>query len=428
MPSSTLPAMPAMPATLGMPATPAALQGLRVLDLSGPMGNYAGKMFGDLGADVILVEPPGGTALRREPPFIGGEAGLERSLNHAYQNASKRGLCLDLTHERGRELLRELAAGADLVIESEAPGWMNEHGLGHAALAARRPQLVVTSITPFGQTGPWAAMLATDLVGLATGGLLHMGGYRDTAPTQAHGEQAYKCAAMYAAVAALLAVTQAELTGLGQHVDVSMQEAVTLALENAAQTYELEGTVRQRPLGDQRFAGYGLFPCRDGYIFLGSRGIGTSPAWTRSLQWFTDEGMHGVERLCGPEWSDLQYLKSDEAREVFGELFMAWSKKHSKAWLYAEGQKRLIPLAPVSTPADLLDNAQLASRGVFVDFVHPLLAQAAKMPGPPYQLSATPWRQQRPAPTLGQHSAEVLAEIGVDATEVARLRAQGVVA
>jgi benzylsuccinate CoA-transferase BbsE subunit len=271
-------------------------------------------------------------------------------------------------------------------------------------------------------------MQATDLVGLALGGLLHMGGYRDAAPTQAHGDQAFKCAAMYGAVAAMLAVTQAELTGQGQHVDISMQECVTLALENAAQTYDLEGTIRQRPLGDQRFAGYGLFPCKDGYIFLGSRGIGNSPAWTRSLQWFKDDGMQGVERLFGPEWSDLQYLKSDEAREVFGELFMRWSRQHEKAWLYAEGQKRMIPLAPVSTPRDLLENPQLRARGHFVPFTHPLLQQAAQMPGAPYVLSATPWRVRRPAPTLGQHTGEVLGEIGVAREDVARLFSMGVAA
>jgi benzylsuccinate CoA-transferase BbsE subunit len=132
----------------------------------------------------------------------------------------------------------------------------------------------------------------------------------------------------------MLAVTQAELGGQGQHVDISMQESVTLALENAAQTYDLEGVVRKRPLADQRFAGYGLFECKDGYIYLGSRGIGNSPAWSRSLQWFKDENMEGVARLFGPEWSDLDYLKSAEAREVFGETFMRWSRQHSKAWFW----------------------------------------------------------------------------------------------
>lgn len=408
--------------------TVSALEGLRVLDLSGAMGNYAGKLFGDMGADVILIEPPGGSELRREPPFIDDIAGSERSLEFAYQNTSKRGICLDLESASGQQLLRRLAAGADLVIESAPPGWLGARGIDHAALSAERPQLVVASITPFGQTGPYAEMKATDLVGLATGGLLWMGGYQDAAPTQAHGNQAFKCAAMYGAVAALLAVTDAELSGQGQQVDVSMHESVTLALENAAQTFDLEGVVRKRPLSDQRFAGYGLFRCQDGYIYLGSRGIGNSPAWSRSLQWFKDEGMVGVDRLYGPEWSNLDYLKGSEAREVFGELFMAWSMQHGKDWLYSEGQKRLIPLAPVSTPADLLANSQLQARGHFVPFVHPLLKHAAAMPGAPYVLSATPWRIRCPAPALGQHTAEVLAEIGISADELSRLTSAGVVA
>jgi benzylsuccinate CoA-transferase BbsE subunit len=405
-----------------------ALEGLRVLDFSGPMGNYAGKLFADMGADVVLVEPPGGTALRFEPPFIADEPGLERSLNYAYQNSSKRGIVLDLEAASGQQIFRDLAARADLVLETQPPGWMAERGLGFEALRKCTPRISVASITPFGQTGPYAAMQATDLVALALGGLLYMGGYRDVAPTQAHGDQAFKCAAMYGAVAALLAVTSAELGGEGQHVDISMQESVTLALENAAQTFDLEGVIRKRPLGDQRFAGYGLFPCQDGYIFLGSRGIGTSPAWTRSLQWFSDENMEGAQRLYGPEWSDLAYLKTDEAREVFGELFIPWAKRHTKAWLYTEGQKRGIPLAPVSTPQDLVENPQLEARGHFVPFTHPLLKQAAKMPGAPYVLSETPWRLARRAPMLGEHTAEVLAEIGIDRDEVSRLYSMGVVA
>jgi len=405
-----------------------ALEGLRVLDLSGPMGNYAGKLFGDMGADVILVEPVGGTELRREPPFIDGIAGTERSLNFAYQNTSKRGICLDLDTASGQHLFRELAATADLVIETFPPGWMDARGIGFEALAGRKPSISIASITPFGQDGPYAQMQATDLVGLALGGLLHMGGYRDAAPTQAHGDQAFKCAAMYGAVAAMLAITQAELFGQGQHVDISMQESVTLALENAAQTYDLEGTIRQRPLGDQRFAGYGLFPCKDGYIFLGSRGIGNSPAWSRSMQWFKDEGMVGAERLLGPEWSDLDYLKGDEARDVFGDLFITWARQHTKAWLYTEGQKRGIPLAPVSTPADLMENPQLRARGHFVPFTHPLLKQAAEMPGAPYVLSGTPWKVHREAPKLGEHTREVLGEIGVAPEEVSRLVSMGVAA
>lgn len=408
--------------------TSSALEGLRVLDLSGAAGNYTGKLFADMGADVILVEPVQGTDLRREPPFIDGRPGVERSLNFAYQNTSKRGIALDLDTTSGQRLLRDLAASSDLLIETAAPGWMDARSIGYTALSSINPRLVFASITPFGQTGPYALMQATDLVALAMGGLLWMGGYQGVAPTQAHGDQAYKAAAMYGAVAAMLGVHEAELTGEGQHVDISIQESVTLALENAAQTYDLEGVIRKRPLGDQRFAGYGLFPCQDGYVFLGSRGIGNSPAWSRSLQWFKDEGMEGVDRLFGPEWSDLTYLKSDRARDDFAELFLPWASTRSKVWLYDEGQKRGIPLAPVSTPADLLSNPQLRSRGHFVPFNHALLDKPAEMPGAPYVLSETPWQISRPAPTLGQHTQEVLAELGIEADEFARLYSAGVIA
>ena len=399
-----------------------------MLDLSGPMGNYCGKLFGDMGADVILVEPPGGTALRFEPPFIYDVGGTERSLCHAYHNTSKRGICLDLASASGQQLFRRLAAGADLVIETGAPGEMRERGLDREALARARPSIVVTSITAFGQSGPYAQMLAEDIVGLAMGGLLYMGGYQDAAPTQAHGNQAFLCASMYGAVAAMLALTDADATGQGQQVDVSMQECVTLALENAAQTYDLEGVVRKRSPPEQRFAGYGVFECQDGYVSLSSRGIGDSPAWRRSLQWFADEGMAGVERLHGPEWSDPGYLKSKEAGDVFAELFLPWARQRTKAYLYREGQRRLVPLTPVNAPADLFDNPQLHSRGYFVPMQHPLLAQPASMPGAPYLLSRTPWRLQRPAPALGEHTSEVLAEIGIAPDEVARLYSARVVA
>jgi len=407
-------------------ATPGALAGLRVLDLSGPMGNYCGKLFADMGADVILVESPAGTRLRSEPPFIDDIPGLERSLSFAYHNTSKRGITLDLDTTTGQDLFRNLAAGADVVIETEKPGVMDLRGIGFDALAALNPRLVLTSITAFGQSGPYAQFEAEDIVGLAMGGLLYMGGYRDAAPTRVHGNQAYLAASQFGAVAAMLAMLEAETTGIGQHVDVSMQECVVMALENAAQTFDLEGTIRKRPSAEQNFAGYGVFPCKDGYIYLGSRGIGTSKAWERSLKWFTDEKMEGVERLYGPEWSQLDYLKSEKARLAFAELFVPWARARTKAYLYGEGQRRQIPLAPINTPADLLENPQLRFRGHFVSVTHALRSAPLTMPGAPYQLSETPWRIQRPAPSLGQHNLEIYAEIGVGPADIEILTAAGV--
>ena len=252
---------------------PAALDGLRVLDLSGPMGNYCGKLFADMGADVILVEPPAGTRLRFEPPFVDGIAGLERSLSFAYHNTSKRGTTLNLDSVSGQNLFRKLVETADVVLETEKPGVMRRRGLDYDSLAALRPSLVFTSITPFGQSGPYANYETEDLVASALGGFLYLAGYPDAAPLRAYGNQAYLCAAMYGAVATMLAVLEADITSAGQHVDLSMQECVVLGMENAMQIYDLEGVVRKRSAGEQRYAGTGVFECKDGYVYMMAGGI-----------------------------------------------------------------------------------------------------------------------------------------------------------
>ncbi|MBI4190189.1 MAG: CoA transferase [Betaproteobacteria bacterium] len=404
-----------------------ALAGLRVLDLSGPMGNYCGKLFADMGADVILIEPPAGTRLRFEPPFLDDIAGPERSLAFAYHNTSKRGISLNLDCASGQELLRKLAATSDIMIETEKPGAMQRRGLGYEVLSKIKPGLVLASITAFGQSGPYAQYESEDLIGLALGGLLYLGGYPDAPPTRVYGNQAYLCASMYGAVAAMLALLDAESSGRGQHVDVSMQECVVLGLENAVQFYDLEGTVRKRYAGEQRFAGTGVFECKDGYIYLMAGGIGANKFWGCSVDWLRDEHMAGVERLRGNEWTQVDYLKSEEAKRIFAELFTPWAKTRTKAYLYHEGQRRHIPIAPINVPADLLENRQLNYRNHFVEVTHALRDRPMLMPGAPYKLSETPWRIQRPAPRLGEHNAEVYGEVGVSRAELERLFAAGAV-
>lgn len=406
---------------------PAALAGLRVLDLSGPLGNYCGKMFGDLGADVILVEPPAGTRLRHEPPYLDCAPGPERSLAYAYFNTSKRGITLDLDTGTGQGLFRELARTADLVIETETPGVMRSRGLAFEQLNALKPQLVLASITAFGQSGPYSGYVAEDLVGLALGGLLYLGGYPEAAPTRVYGNQAFMCANMYGAVAAMIATLEAERCGQGQHVDVSMQECVVMGLENAAQYYDLEGTVRKRTGGEGRFAGHGMFECSDGHIYMLASGIGENRFWARTVQWLADEQVNGVETLKGAEWTNLDFLRTPEAKRSFRDIFTAWSRTRTKAYLFHEGQRRHLPIAAVNRPADVIDNKQLQHRGYFVGLTHPLREQPMLAPGAPYKLSETPWRIQRAAPRLGEHNAEVYGELGIDGPALARLYSAGVI-
>jgi len=404
----------------------AALAGIRVIDRSGPEGNYCGKLFAELGADVILIEPPGGTALRGEPPFVAGRDGdPEASLRFVAYNTSKRSMALDLGQPAGQEILRDLASTADLLIETDPPGRAAARGIGYTDLARHNERLVVTSITPFGQDGPYSGYPADDLTCLAFGGLLSLGGYADGPPVQAAGQQAYAAASVFAAVASMLALLQAEASGQGQHVDVSVQECVVMGLETAIQAYDLEGRVRGRTGGSTRRAGQGIFPCRDGHVFLLASGLGEQ-FWVGLLDWLDDEGTPGLEAFRGDAWTQPSYLETDEAKDAFSAVFLPFCQQRAKAELYRQAQKWRVPLCPVNTPGDVVSSAQLAGRQFFVE--HPLPhGGTALMPGAPYRLSLTPWQMTRPAPLLRQHTGEVLRELGYTGERIAALRRMGAI-
>jgi benzylsuccinate CoA-transferase BbsE subunit len=388
---------------------PGPLAGLRVLELSGSLGHYCGKLFADLGADVVLVEPPGGTPLRREPPSAGAEDDSE-SIPFQYLNTNKRSLCLDLDQPGDAATLRALAGRADLVIETERPGAQERRGLGWATLSSRHPGLVLTSITPFGQDGPYAGLDGDDLIASALGGLLYLGGYADGEPIRPAGEQAVLAAGLFGAVAAMLALTHAELTGQGQHVDVSMMEAVVLGLENAPQLYDLEGVVRHRNGGVQRLAGTGVFACADGLVCLLATGFGGTQHWTKLVAWLEAETGTGLGRFRDPRWSRIDFLVTEAAKAEFSAFFADFCATRAQRDLYHRAQSWRVPLCPVAAPRDVLSDEQLSFRRYFAE-VTCADGSVLKMPGAPYRLSRTPWSLRRPAPRLGEHSSEVLAEI-----------------
>ena len=391
-----------------------ALAGLRVLDLSGRWGNYCGKLFADLGADVILIEPPQGSPLRHVGPFVADRVSLEGSIPFLYQNTNKRSLVLDLDSGDGQSALRRLIATADLLIETEAPGAMEARGLSAAQARKIRPSIVYTSITPFGCSGPYAHYAADDLTLMAMGGLLTMAGYPDQPPLVAYGEQAYSAASLYAAVGSLMAIYRAELTGEGETIDVSIQESVVMGLENAAQSYDLQGLVRRRDAGVTRRAGSGLYPCRDGYIYMLAGGIGETRFWSNFLDWLSDEKVEGIDEFRDERWLNVEFLMSEQAKDRFNKIFDAFARTRTKAQLYGAASRWRVPIAPVANPADVLASAQLRHRGFFVNVPSPALGREITLPGAPYQLSDSPWRVRRPAPALGAHTAEILREIGLD--------------
>lgn len=388
------------------------------------MGNYCGKLFADLGADVILVEPMEGTETRAMSPRIEGRTDAGASLYFQYHNTNKRSIALDLDCPDGAELFRSLVSRTDLLIESGAPGVMAARGLGYAALRELAPWLVMTSITPFGQEGPYAAWQGEDLIGMAMGGMMSLGGYYDDAPMAAFGYQGYSAANLFAAVASMAAVYEAESSGQGQHVDVSMQECVVMGMENAVQFFDLEGTIRKRNAGQQREAGSGVFRCKDGYIYMMAAGVGANRFWGNTVEWLAEEGIEGVEALRDARWSNRDYLSTPEAKQTFERVFSGFALRHTKAELYERGQARRIPIAPVRTTTDILGSEQLRDRGFFVPAAE---SGPGEMPGAPYRLGATPWALRQLAPGLGEHTAEILDSLGVDSATQQALRLQGVV-
>jgi len=416
---------------------------IRVLDLTDEKGVYCTKLLADLGADVIKIERPGGDPMRNIGPFFHDEPDPEKSLYWFHFNTSKRGITLNLETPEGREVLKKLAKTADVLVETFPPGHLEQMGLGYQALRELNPRLVLTSITPFGQTGPYRDFEGSDLIAQAMGGLMYIAGYLEDPPYRLYGSQAYHSASVVATVGTMIALYARELTGEGQQVDVSLQEAVSMAMETAIQTYDIKGEIRRRASRPPVIPGIGLYECQDGHvssIIVAGAGAG----WDVIVDWMDSEGMAGD--LKDPKWDELWELVSDfrslvalasdpqklMARlEEFGhinEIFTAFLKSRTKGEIYDSAAERRIMITPVQTPRDLVESPQLAALGYFVDVEHPALGATIKYPGAPYLIPETPWQIHRRAPLIGEHNFEIYEkELGFTREELAILKQEGII-
>lgn len=381
------------------------LAGIRVIDLADEKGAFAGKLLAGLGADVVKVEPPAGTALRSIPPFWEGVPHPERSLFHWFYDAGKRGVTLDRRQAAGWEVLARLTAGADVLLETETPG-----ALDVETLRAANPRLVVASITPFGQQGPYRGWQASDTVAQALGGMLFVNGHVGRPPLRSLGLQAYHQAGVFAAIGVLGALLARRRTGRGQHVDVSLQGAVAGSLEHVPGFWHQAGLVhgRQGTLHWTRYFRVGR--CRDGWVMHCTIGD-----WTSLAEWVKADGMGAA--LDDPAWEDLAYRR-DHAERLF-DVLDAWGERYTVAELAEGAQLRRIPYAAVRAPEALLRDPQLAERGFFVPIEHPDLGRTVPYPGGPFRLGDAPWRVARP-PRLGEHNVKVYAGLGLDAAGLER--------
>jgi crotonobetainyl-CoA:carnitine CoA-transferase CaiB-like acyl-CoA transferase len=402
----------------------------RVLDLTDSRGLLCGKMLADMGADVVQVEPPSGSDGRRIGPFYKDEPGVERSLFWWASCANKRGVTLDCSTADGGALLRRLIAGTDFLIESFDPGFMAANGLSYADLRAINSRLVMVSITAFGQDGPYADYLASDIVGMALGGFMHLTGDGDRPPLRVSMPQFYQHGSAAGAAGAMIAHTHRALTGEGQHVDVSCQQAVAKTLIHAPQFWDIEGTVLKR-MGINRQSSAETvtrvtWQCLDGYVnFMPSGGAAGQVRSIRSLlEWMDEEGM-GDEELEAVNWENMGY--GTGRAEIMQKTVAPLEKffaSHTRAELTQGSLDRRVLLFPVATPGDLLDHPQLKARDYFKELDHPELGESVAYPGVFVKDQAGDGVQlRRRPPLIGEHNGEIYqGEMGLSPHQLAALK------
>jgi crotonobetainyl-CoA:carnitine CoA-transferase CaiB-like acyl-CoA transferase len=407
----------------------------RVLDLTNERGLLCGQILADLGADVIQIEPTAGSPVRRLPPFYKDRPDPEHSLVWWAFTRNKRGMTLDLGREQGRRVLARLAASADFVIESETPGHMAALGLGYETLAELNPRLIQISITPFGQDGPKSGWADTDLILMAASGPMILTGDDDRPPLRVSVPQAYAHACAEGAAAALIALHGRRRSGLGQHVDVSTQQAASIITLGASLGPALRSPEVQRissgiRVGDIRLRT--LYPAADGYVLLIP---GLTPAvesfMKRLMQWLVEEGLC-EEALRDQNWGafGIEVLLGQRPAEEWDPidaLLERFTRSKTKQELLEGALERKLLLAPVLTIDELVDCEQSLARESLQEVAHPELGRSVRYAGPFARFGATPIRYRRPPPRLGEHGPEILSELGYSRPEVAALREGGVI-
>ena len=413
-----------------------ALEPYRVMDLTEGGGMIGARMLGDLGADVIKIEPPGGSPSRLAP-FYQDVPDAEKSLFWFAYNANKRGITLDINRTEGQEIFKALARTADIIIESFEVGHMDRLGLGYAGLSKIKPDIILASITPFGQSGPKAHYKGSDLTAWASGGFMYTCGNPERAPNWISFPQASLFGGAEAAAGAMCALWHRISTGAGQHVDVSLQECSMAPLFNALPMWDVNKVNTRRSGGAAYIPATGVwqkiyYECRGGYVMILVQG-GSEPmvsSMKNLVKWMDEEGM-AADWLKAVDWVseyNATTLKQEFARKVEAEVAKFTATK-TKMELYEEGGvNRRILLAPVSSARDICENQQLKVREYWAEVEHPELDKTITYCGPFLRVSETPLAYRRRAPLIGEHNEEIYhQELGLSAKKLKSLKQTGVI-
>jgi crotonobetainyl-CoA:carnitine CoA-transferase CaiB-like acyl-CoA transferase len=409
------------------------LSGYRVLDLCDEKGALCGKILGDMGADVIRVEKPGGDTSRNIGPFWKGTPHREKSLYWFAYNNNKRGITLNIESLQGKGIFRKLVEKADVVLESFEPSYMKKLGLGYSALKRVNPKIIMTSITPFGQEGPYKKYKATDMVVDALGGLMNVCGDPDRPPVQITQPQSYVAASTYAAEGTMIALYERGNSGLGQHVDVSAQATVTWFISEIIPfwTFQRQDIKRAGPCmtrtGGLRVPA--IFACKDGYIgYLIQAGQPGAERNKAMAKWLDDEGF-GTEYTRTKDWYQFDWGKMipQELENLVQPLNRLFTS-HTKQELFDEAIRRVISLFPVRTSKEIVESVQLESRKFWAPLYHESLDATIVYPGPFSILSETPLKLKQRAPTIGEHNRQIFVdELGFKPKELVALQGKGVI-
>lgn len=386
--------------------------GLKIVEYSDvPSGEMLGQLLGDLGANIVKIEPPMGAASRREAPFVKGKTDSEHSLNFWYYNTNKKSAVLDLETREGKTRLQHLLQDADIFIVTLQPYQLKELGLDLAALQADFPKLIIISVTPFGLTGPWADYKVCDLVSFALSGMLFSCGYDDHSipPMKPHGPQSHHTATSFAHSAAMLALLERQTTGQGQLVDVSIHESCAVTVELSflywaytrahveRQTCRAAMTVRTQPA---------VFLCGDGkYVYLIII-LAETNNWNNLVRWLDSKGLAGD--LTDAKFSDLPTRQNnfDHIQNIVECFFLM----HDAEQMFREGQAHNLPIGIINAPEDLIDHPHWNAREFFKPVEYEDTGPVI-YPGAPALYSEYSNVPRIRAPKLGEHTEDVLREI-----------------
>ncbi len=381
------------------------------MDLSQDIaGSFCARLLADYGAEVIKLEPPGGNALRRTGPFHGDDPHREKSLFFFLLNLNKLGVTLNIESEGGRNILRRLALEADVIVETFKPGYMASLGLGYGSLEGLNSRLIITSITPFGQTGPYSRYEGEEIVSYAMGAVMGISGTRDREPLKHGGFQAQYQAGLNAAAATSMALLFQETTGGGQRLDISVTECVSSTMIANQTLYAFTSATPARREPEDSLFGHPM-PCGDGWVITQTGG---SAGWDDIAQFY------GKPELMETGFVD-QVRRGEYSRELDAVILDA-IKDRSKWELFREASESRILFGVVQTPEDLAQCPQLEARGFYREVEHPVMGRL-RVPAALFNLSMTPYQLRMPAPLLGQHNVQIYGDrLGYTGEDLVRLR------